>query len=248
MKSFVNQNIYGESINIDTINKLIYSLYTLLEKYSKKHYVGVNYGYYNVDTSEKLFYDTYDYLVNLTVQRERIKLDSCCVCYEELGLAMEYIRQLVGECSPLRIDLIEDHSNYDEWVLNNPDRVAREVWEECLYAKCSPITYKIVQVLNKEGKNCTIIYDLVRSIHDCDLKYTIVDKTKNCQIEYDILKRTVKDCTITYDDFVIMHSCGITVEAINKSHNCGATMEVARKDKCINLVYNLKKYQLNCYE
>lgn len=248
MKTFVNQEIYGESINVDTINQLIYSLYTLLKKYSEKHYTSIYYGYYDAKKFEMLFYDAYDYLVNLIAQRERIQLESCCVCYEELGKCMELVRQLVGTCSPLRIDLIEDNAGYDDWVLANPDRVAREVWEVCLYAKCSPVTFNLVRVLNKEGKDCKLVYQLVQSIQDCNLSYSVVNNSRNCQPEYELLMKTVKNCKITYDDFVVIHSCGITVDTINDSHNCGATIEVDRKDKCINLVYNLTKYQLNCYE
>jgi hypothetical protein len=248
VKTFVNQEIYGESINVDTINQLIYSLYTLLKKYSEKHYLGLFYGFHEITTLERLFYDGYDYLVNLTAQRDRLYLESKCVCTEELGMFVELVRKLVGECTALRIDLIEDTSGYDNWVLANPDKIAREVWEECLFKKCSPITFVLARDLSKAGQDCTIIYDLIRTIDDCILRYDLVKQDRDCALDYEVLMQTVKDCTITYEDFVLMHSCGLTSDVISKSVDCGTSVEINRKDKCIDLVYNLKKYQLSCYE
>lgn len=248
MKTFVNQGIYGESINIDTINQLIYSLYTLLKKYSEKHYLGLFYGYHEVETLERVFYDAYDYLENLIAQRDRIFFESKCVCKEDLAKLTELVRKLVGECTSLRIDLVEDRFGFDDWILANPERVAREIWEECLFKKCSPITFVLAKDLSKSGQDCTLIYDLIRTIDDCILRYDLVKKDRDCDLEYQILLKTVKDCNITYEDFVVMHTCGLTTDVISKSVSCGASVEVNRKDKCIDLVYNLKKYQLSCYE
>ena len=45
-----------------------------------------------------------------------------------------------------------------------------------------------------------------------------------------------------------MYNCGISVDIIKHSENCGAYIKVDRKEKCIDLIYNLNKHQLSCYE
>lgn len=216
--------------------------------YSEKHFMGYFYDYFDIKKFETKFYDLYDLLVNLENNRERIRIGSDCVCKEDLANLTELTRTLVGECTSLRIDLITDSSGYEEWVLANPDIVARDVWEECLYSKCT-ITYtlSLARDLNNKKKDCSIVYSLIKSIHSCDLKYDLKKSTKNCQIEYDIISKT-KDCKITFDEYVEIIKCGGSIELVKNAINCGIGIEVNHADKCLDLTYNLKKYPIHCHE
>lgn len=248
MSNFVNNQAYKESITIDEINQLIYSLYSLLNKYGTKHFTGYFYGFFPVEEWEAKFSEAYDYLEQLRRLKEDIYFEEECACYKEYGQLVENARTLIGLCSPLRIDLIEDSFGYDDWVLYNPDRVAREVWEECLYKKCSPITYQLALDLSKSEKNCTLVYSLVKAVDSCNFTYKLTKTDKECTLSYTLLQKEVPNCNITYNDYVIMHSCGISIDVIKQSINCGAYIEVNQKNKCIDLIYNLKKHQLSCYE
>lgn len=239
MKRFVNHVIFKESINVDTINQLVYSLYNLLKKYSEKWHKGYYNGYYKIEGLEEKFSQAYDFLVNLQKQKFNIQSDSKCVCEQDIALLMEQVRLLTGSCSSLRIDLIEDKSGYAEWVLANPDKVAREAWEECLFTKCDKVTFTLVRQL----KDCKLAYDLVKTIKDCGLKYDVKKSEVGCELEYELMKKST-NCELSYKDFVVFHKCGGTVDLIKKATDCAVGIEVNQSDKCIDLTYNLKKYPI----
>lgn len=248
MSNFVNNIAYKESITIDVVNQLIYSLYTLLSKYGSKHFTGTFYGFFPTEEWERRFSEAYDFLEQLRRLKEDLYFEEECACYKEYGELVENARTLIGVCSPLRIDLIEDSFGYEDWVLYNPERVAREVWEECLYNKCSPITYKLALDLSKSDNNCKLVYSLIKAIDSCNFTYNLTKSKDSCTLSYSLLKQELPNCNITYEDYIIMYNCGISVDIIKHSENCGAYIKVDRKEKCIDLIYNLNKHQLSCYE
>jgi hypothetical protein len=232
---------------VNTINTLIYSFYNLLKKYSDKHYIGLFYGYHEIEPLEEKFSIAYDFLENLRKLKFRIENDSCCPCDRDSQKLIEDSRKMVGSCSALRLDLITDSLNYDEWVLNNPEKVAREAWEKCLYSKCGKLSYNLVRDLNNASKECNLIYNLVKSINECKFSYQVENKTKDCSLDYEILMKQVK-CDLSYEDFVEIHNCGATVNLVKSVISCGAKIGVNPISKCLEVTYNLKKYPINCYE
>lgn len=247
MRKFVNYDVYGESVNVDVINELIYSLYNLLAEYSRKHYIGYYYSYYNPEPLKEKFVKAHQYLDNLQNLKFRVESNSKCLCDKDAGKLIEDTRKLVGTCSPLRLDLIVDSSGEQDWILHNPDRVEREVWETCLYKKCGPITYTLARDLNASKKDCKLVYDLIRTINECNISYDITRSTKNCDLEYQLLVKETK-CALTYDEYVEVHNCGVSYDVVKNVINCGATIGVNPSSKCVEVTYNLKKYTIDCYE
>ena len=237
----------AQSINVDVIDTLIYLLYDLLKKYSDKHYIGWQYGYYEIKTLERKFSAAHDFLDNLKNLRFRVEMESECLCDKDAEKLIETVRTLTGSCTPLRLDLISDSSGYAEWVLNNPDSVPREVWEECLYTKCDNITYTLARELNESLVKCDVVYTFISAIKKCVSSYKIENKSDNCLIEYMMLK-TQTSCTLTYDDYVEIHNCGGTYDLVKTALECGATVGVNLKSQCLEVTYNLKNYPINCYE
>lgn len=248
MSDFYNKNITEEYINLDEINRLIYSLYNILAKYSEKHYLGVYYGYYNIDKYEEIFYTYSEFLQPLYNIRDRLLLDANCGCYHDFNNGIEIIKAASKACDQLRMDLIVDSSNYDEWLLSNPDKIAYEAWEACLMRKCAPITYSLIKDLTRDRSRCAIGYELVKEIEKCYLSFDLLFTKKDCSVDYELLLKNIPDCRITYEDYVNLRNCGVTAQLISKSAECGISLEVDNKEKCVNFIYNLKKYQLNCYE
>lgn len=244
---FVNNEIAKEYITIDDVNEVIYSLYHLLSKYSNKHYTGLFYGYFDVEQFEKKFSIAYDYLENLRNLKFRMSADSQCSCMKDAGKLVEDARKLADGCPSVRLDLITDTLNYEQWILENPYKVPREVWENCLYVRCDNITYTLARDLNNANKKCELVYDLVRAINECKVQYNLENKTKNCAIEYDILVSEHK-CQLTYDEYLNIHKCGGSFNLVKSVLNCGAKINVDPVLNCIDVTYNLKKYSINCYE
>lgn len=142
----------------------------------------------------------------------------------------------LGQC---RQDIMVSTEGLEQWIETNPYCVAREKWEELLYAVCDEIQVSIEVVKHA----CDIIFEIQQEYKNCAIDFTVDLTEKDCRIQYELLVRDV-DCSITFELFKELLDCGISYNLIRTALSCGLSFDIDRTDNCPMIVTMTGTYSL----
>ena len=150
---------------------------------------------------------------------------SPCLSPRELQKLLERNRKLTTTCDlQNRLDLIQDKSNFDTWIKDNPGCVGREEYEKWAYYVCGKLNISII----RKDLVCDLVFEITREIIPCNILLAIEAYKEACKLDLDI-SRTREECLI---NFKLLHEkveCDLDFNTYVKLNQCNVSFDIIRE-------------------
>lgn len=214
------------------INDIIYSIKEKIVEYSISYLNDLKYGF-------KCKPDTQFNINKLSAQKwvlENLSKFKNCFCNSDLQFIKEDIQTTVN-CKPkCKLDLIVDDSNIQEWNVNNPYCISKELWETLVYKVCGELSMDIdistacnlIFDIYTEEKQCLIVEQIsVKNNEQCSIDFKpIITKKEDCKIEFKKLIEENKNCDLTLHKYTkLINQCNLDYDIINSIYSCNLKIQ-----------------------
>lgn len=163
-----------------------------------------------------------DYLIKY---KERlIREAQQCVCPEEIQIVIERVIDIVPKelCGESFEDLVVDDSNFDAWLIENPNCSGAAEWEKLSYKVCTGLG---LQVKLTPEKQCKITFDISRNLISCELLYAINIVNQACRLGYEV-KRTKEECKLDWKLLLNRVDCNLSLHQYSQLIDKGLTYDI----------------------
>lgn len=164
-----------------------------------------------------------------------------CLCDIEFQKTKEKVLRIIDlrQCFSAKVeDIRYDYSAYDQWVAQNPNCVAYDVWEKGIIT-CNPsfvitvtldervkVTRTLHALVTKDNTNC--VTKLLAYAHKatCERKLTAAAAIdKKCVSEFNILVQKHK-CKMELSTYAKLLSCNLSFNVVSTILGCGGKISL----------------------